>query len=415
MPTSAADLGHIFSDGSAYCDLPRWHETAARIRALDGLLHVVTDGFPPFYAVTRHADVMEVERQPERFLNTLESVLFPVGAYQQQQESGLVIKSLVHMDGEEHRQYRALTNDWFKPRNLRQLFETRLVELSKRFVDRMLGFDGACDFSRDVALYYPLHVIMSILGVPEADEPRMLRLTQQLFGNEDPELGGGDRTKAILEAAGDFFAYFTAITEARRAEPANDIATILATGTIDGRPLGDIERIGYYMIVATAGHDTTSASLAGGVEQLARDPETLRGLQADPSLVPNAVDEMIRWVTPVRHFMRHATEDCEVAGTKIARGERLLLSYLSANHDERVFDQPFRFDVRRANADQHLAFGTGVHFCLGAHLARMELRAFLSELLPRLEHLELAGEPEQVRSTFVGGLKRLPIRYRLRA
>jgi cytochrome P450 len=409
-----SDAGRIFIDGDCYRDLDRWHAVAVALRRDAPVLRVAAEGFPPFWAVTRHADIMEIERQHERFQNTLESVLFPTDVYERQMASGMVIKSLVHMDGSEHRDYRKLTHDWFKPANLRRLFEVRLAELARHFVDRMLAFDGACDFARDIALYYPLHVIMSILGVPAEDEPRMLRLTQQLFGNEDPEFAGADRSQAMIDAAMDFHAYFGRLTEARRAQPANDIATILATGTVAGAPLGDIERLGYYMIVATAGHDTTAGTLASGLEALMGHPEQLRALQDDPALIANAVDEMIRWATPVRHFMRHATEDYVLAGTPIAAGDRLLLSYLSGNRDAAVFPDPFRFDVRRANADEHIAFGTGVHFCLGAHLARMELRAFLHELLPRLEHLEPGGEPEQVTATFVGGLKRLPIRYRLR-
>jgi cytochrome P450 len=279
----------------------------------------------------------------------------------------------------------------------------------------MLELDGQCDFARDVALFYPLHVIMSILGVPESEESGMLQLTQQLFGNDDPEFGGDDPAAAMMAAADGFQRYFNQLTEERRANPVDDIATVLANGQIDGKPLGEIERMGYYIIIATAGHDTTSSSLAGGLEALIRHPEQLQALKQDPGLIDNAVDEIIRWVTPVRHFMRLALEDYVLGDTAIARGDWILLSYLSANRDESVFQDPFRFDVRRKNADEQIAFGTGVHFCLGAHLARMELRAFLRELLPRLEEVEIAGEPEHVKSTFVCGLKRLPIRYRLRA
>jgi cytochrome P450 len=204
------------------------------------------------------------------------------------------------------------------------------------------------------------------------------------------------------------------MTEDRRAHPRDDIATVLATATIDGEPMPEIERLGYHMIVATAGHDTTSATLAGGLDALLDHPDQLRALQEDPSLIPNAVDEMIRWATPVRHFLRQAREDYTLRGTRIAAGDWLMLVYLSANRDEAVFADPHRFDIRRPNADEHLAFGIGVHYCLGAHLARMELRAFLRELLPRLESIERAGAPEHMISTFVGGLKRLPVRYRLR-
>jgi cytochrome P450 len=405
----------ILVEGTAYQDLDRWHRAAEALRRAPTLPRVEEAEFRPFWAVTRHAEVAEIERLGDRFPNTETSVLLPDAALAEQKAQGVQIKSLVHMDDPEHTKYRKLTNEWFKPSNLRRLFEARVGELAKRYVDRMAEMGGACDFARDVALYYPLHVIMSILGVPEADEPRMLRLTQQLFGNEDPEFAGEDRGAALLAAALDFKQYFDAMTEDRRAHPRDDIATVLSTATIDGQPMPELERLGYYMIVATAGHDTTSATLAGGVEQLLQNPDQLHALQQDPSLIDNAVDEMIRWVTPVRHFLRQATEDYTLRGTRIAAGDWLMLVYLSANRDDAVFADPYRFDVRRKNACEHLAFGTGVHFCLGAHLARMELRAFLRELLPRLESIERAGPSEQTIATFVGGLKRLPVRYALRA
>jgi cytochrome P450 len=256
---------------------------------------------------------------------------------------------------------------------------------------------------------------MQILGVPEADESKMLQLTQRVFGAQDADFAGGeDQAQVMLAALMDIAMYFQGVTEDRRARPTNDVASTIANARIDAQPIPDLETAGYYTIVATAGHDTTSSSLAGGLEALVRNPEQLAALREDPSLLSNAVDEIIRWVSPVRHFMRQAQQDYLLGNTKLARGDWLLLSYLSANRDDAVFAEPFRFDIRRPNADQHLAFGIGVHFCLGAHLARMELLAFFQELLPRLEHVELAGEPEYTTATFVGGPKRLPIRYRLR-
>lgn len=407
----------IFVDRTAYADPAAWHAAAARLRAHDPLPLVDVEGYVPFRAVTRHADVAVVERNHTLFWNTRDSVLLPRAQVEQMRALGMDIKTLIHMDGAEHRATRALTNEWFKPANLRKEIGQRLPVLARRFVDRMLAFDGACDFVRDVALYYPLHVILSILGVPETDEPRMLDLTQKVFGGEDPDVGGraGEDPVAIFMAAlADMAMYFKRITDDRRAHPTTDIASTIANGTIDGQPLGDLETAGYYSIIATAGHDTTSSTLAGGLEALIREPAQLRALQDDPSRIPNAVDEMIRWVSPVRHFMRQAQADTEVSGVPLRRGDWLLLSYLSANRDDAVFADPFRFDVGRRNAADHLAFGIGVHFCLGAHLARMELDAFFRELLPRLEHVELAGTPESMATTFVGGLKRLPIRYRVR-
>lgn len=418
-----ADLSHlgdarIFVDGKAYGDLASWHAAAARLRKDDPLPRVELEGFVPFRAVTRHADLAEVERNHPLFWNTRDSVLLPRAEIEKNRALGIDIKTLVHMDGAEHRAYRLVTNDWFKPSNLRREVGARIPVLAKRFVDRMLEYDGACDFVRDIALCYPLHVILSILGVPESDEPRMLELTQKIFGGEDPDVSGRpgeDPAHVMMQALQEMAMYFHAITMDRRAHPRSDVASTVANGTIDGQPLGDLETAGYYSIIATAGHDTTSSSVAGGLEALIRYPEQMRALKDDPEKIPNAVNEMIRWVTPVRHFMRQAQGDYRLGEVDLEAGDWLMLSYLSANRDEAVFADPMRFDIARANADQHLAFGIGVHFCLGAHLARMELEAFFRELLPRLEHVELAGDPESMATTFVGGPKKMPIRYRLRA
>ncbi len=211
----------------------------------------------------------------------------------------------------------------------------------------------------------------------------------------------------------DFFAYFQDLTTARRATPTDDLASEIANARVDGEYLSDFDTASYYVIIATAGHDTTSSTIAGGLHALIEHPAELARLRDIPNLLPTAADEMIRWVTPVKEFMRTAAEDTEVGGVPVRQGEAVLLSYPSANRDEEVFDDPFRFDVGR-DPNRHLAFGFGVHLCLGAALARMEARAFFAELLPRLESIELAGRPEWTATTFVGGLKHLPIRYALK-
>lgn len=405
----------IFTDPKAYTDPQHWHAEAARLRHEDPVPRIEVDGFDPFWAVTRHADVTLIEHQPERFPNTFDSVLMPRAMKPSQGGPPVPVKTLIHMDGQEHRGYRNLTNDWFKPRALEKTLQPRVAQLAKKYVDRMAELGGACDFAMDVARYYPLQVIMSVLGVPESDELRMLDLTQKIFGVDDPEFGvGGDpeQRRAVLM---DLVGYFQRMTADRRARPGDDLASVIANGHVDGAPLPDLQTMGYYVIVATAGHDTTSSTLAGGLEALARHPEQLRALQRDPTCIDNAVEEMIRWVTPVRHFLRYAQEDYELRGRSIARGDALLLSYLSANRDEEVFSDSFAFDVARANASSHLAFGTGVHFCLGANLARMELGTFFRELLPRLEWIELAGPAEYTAAPFVGAPKRVPIRYQFHA
>src|ERR1700704_542570 len=206
----------------------------------------------------------------------------------------------------------------------------------------------------------------------------------------------------------DFFNYFNALIEDRRANPAEDLASTIANGTIDGDPVGIVEAMSYYVIICTAGHDTTSSAMAGGVQALIEHPEEMQRLRDDPGLVDSAVDEIIRWTTPVKHFMRTATEPYEVRGHRFEPGDMLLLSYPSANRDEEVFDEPFRFDVARS-PNAHLAFGFGAHYCLGAKLAKMEIKALLTELIPRLRSIELAGKPDLTHTTFVGGLKHLPI------
>jgi cytochrome P450 len=399
----------IFTDPKAYTDPQGWHAVAARLRREDPVARIEAPGFDPFWAVTRHADLIEIERQPERFPNTVNSVLLPNTVV-----VPTMIKTLIHLDGAPHRAYRNLTNDWFKPGALKATLQPRIDQLAKKYVDRMAELGGECDFAMDVARYYPLQVIMSVLGVPESDELRMLELTQKLFGADDPDFGVGTDPQERMKVMMDFVGYFQQMTADRRAKPGDDLASVIANGRVDDAPLPDLETMGYYIIVATAGHDTTSSTLAGGLEALASDPGQLRALQRDPSGIDNAVEEMIRWVTPVRHFLRYAEEEYVLRGKRIAKGDALLMSYLSANRDEEVFTDPFRFDAKRANASSHLAFGTGVHFCLGANLARMELRTFFRELLPRLESIELTGKAEYSAATFVGAPKRIPIRYRLR-
>jgi cytochrome P450 len=264
-----------------------------------------------------------------------------------------------------------------------------------------------------VAVNYPLFVIMSLLGVPEADFGRMLKLTQELVGNEDSELQRSTTSQERGYALLEMFEYFKTLTAARREQPTDDLGSAIANARIDGESLSDIDTMSYYVLIATAGHDTTSAVIAGAMGALTEHPEQRHKLCATMDLMPLATEEMIRWVTPVKGFMRTATEDTTVRDVSINAGESVLLSYASANRDEDVFAAPFSFDVAR-DPNKHLAFGHGVHFCLGAALARMEINSFFTELLPRLGSVELNGEPELIATTFVGGLKHLPIRYAMR-
>ena len=413
MNEMAELAGYVFVDPTAYADEARFEASCALLRKEDPVHWVEGEGlgFNGFWAITKHADVFEIETKHQIFLNAPRPLLGTAEDDRKRAENGDLIRTLIHVDEPEHRKLRGVTSEWFLPKNLSKL-DGQLGGLARRFVDRMLDFNGECDFARDVCMQMPLNVILSILGLPESDYDRMLKLTQEMFGSADEEMQRGGDPADLLAVVQDFLIYFSALTEARRAEPTDDLASAIANATVDGDPLAMMDTIGYYIIAATAGHDTTSSAMAGGMLALIQNPDQLARLQADPSLMATAADEMIRWTTPVKHFMRTATVDYELRGRTIKAGQSVLLSYPSANRDEDVFENPYTFDIGRS-PNKHLSFGFGVHYCLGAMLARMELKALFAELLPRLRHVELDGEPALMKTVFVGGLKRLPIRFDL--
>lgn len=401
------------------------HETFRWLRANNPLGRSELEEFDPFWIVTKHADILEISRQNDLFHNgDAQTTLAPKAIDKKVREitggSPHLVRALVQMDPPDHHKYRLMTQAWFLPQNIRKL-EGRIRQIARAHVDHMAELGGECDFVADVALTFPLRVIMEILGVPEADEPRMLRLTQELFGTLDPDLNrsGAEATTDFEEnfaqlqsVIADFFGYFDAITQDRRANPRDDVASVIANGRIDGELIGPLEAMSYYTIVATAGHDTTSSSTAGAVWGMCEHPGEFAKVKADPSLIPGLVDEAIRWTTPVKHFMRSATADTELRGRKIAKGDWLFLSYPSGNRDEEVFEDPDAFRVDRS-PNRHLAFGYGAHLCLGQHLAKMEMRILFEELMSRVSSIELNGEPRRSAASFVGGPKSLPIRYRM--
>lgn len=415
IDSSLERAASAFAEGVQYTDAERWHECAARIRAEDPVHWLEHERFNPFWIVSKHADVLDVERHSNvEFLANPRGILAPKEADAQRvAEGGHRIKSLVVMDGDEHKAIRDLAASWFRPSNLRKI-EGRLDELTARAIAKLEAADGEIDFVTEVTMEYPLQVILAMMGLPESDYPRMLKLTQELFGAEDPELGRNaeDSMAGLDETIAEYFAYFTAITEDRKANPTDDFCSVVANAEIDGEPIGVMEQLGLYLIMATAGHDTTSHSMTGGLHALIEHPDQLARLQADPGLIDSAVDEMIRWTSPVKHFMRTATRDYELGGKTIREGQDVFLSYWSANHDEDVFDDPWTFDVGRKPNGQ-IGFGFGAHYCLGAILAKMEIRNLFAALVPRIESIELADGAALSRSAFVSGYKHLPIRFRL--
>ncbi len=417
-----ADHANTLVTPAAYAD-GRIHETYRWLRANEPFGQAVIDGFDPFWVATKHADILEISRQNDLFHNGDRSPVITTKAIDEQVRAMMggsphLLRTLIHMDAPDHLKYRTLTQAWFMPPNLRNM-EERIRVIARAAVEKMAASGGQCDFVHEVALGYPLHVIMSILGVPEEDEPRMLQLTQEIFGAADPELSRhkGSFTasapqKLDISVITDFFEYFRALSERKRAQPSDDLGSVIANSVIDGQPISDLEALSYYIIVATAGHDTTSSSTGGALWALAENPGELAKLHADPSLIPGLVDESIRWMTPVKTFMRTVTEDTEFAGRELKKDDWLMLCYASGNRDDEVFEDPYAFRVDR-KPNKHLAFGYGAHLCLGQHLAKMEMRILWEELIPRLKSVELAGEPAMSEAVFVNGPKRLPIRFEM--
>jgi cytochrome P450 len=407
-----SDLGSIFTDPAAYADPERWHASAKKLRETSPIHRVQIDGFPPFWAITKHADVLEIERNPEIFTNSPVTTLVPADKVAGMADAP--VKALVQMDGEEHKAHRAIVNDWFKPAGVKNL-QGSIDELAKHFVDEMAARDGRCDFLTDIALHYPLRVILSVLGLPVEDYPRMLQLTQQLFSSEDPDFARLGEDEAQLNVLLDLVTYFTNLAEERRAHPTSDLASVIANAELHGAPLPDLDMLGHFVIIATAGHDTTSSAIAGGLVALLGNPAELDLLYAQPELIDGAAaDELIRFVSPVKQFTRTCRVPFTLRDVTFTPGDLVLLSYASANRDEDVFDDPFHLDIRRENALRHLAFGFGPHFCLGAHLARLEIRTLFKELLARVDNIALTAEPTWTKSYFVEGPKSVPISYSMR-
>jgi len=412
--THSPDLDNALVNPTTWADELGLHRQFEWLRENDPVRWLTPDGFDPFWSITKYSDIKAIAGNKKLFINDPRPTLGPKGLQEMVEAvTGRkhLIRSLVQMDDPDHMAYRRLTQGWFMGQQLR-LLQARVDELAKQSVDRLLALGNTCDFVKDVAIWYPLRVIMEILGVPAEDEALMLKLTQELFGSTDPDNQRSFAQEDFLQVVADFDDYFDRLTAARRRHPTDDVASLIANAKFGDDPLPRLEINGYYTIIATAGHDTTSASTAGGLLALMNNPAQMHKLVNNlDSLMPTAIDEMIRWVSPVRHFMRTATQDFPLRNKTISSGESVILWYASGNRDQDIFEAPFDFRVDR-QATKHLAFGFGGHVCLGQHLARMEMSALYRELLTRVTDIELAGEPQYIQSTFVGGLKSLPIRYR---
>jgi cytochrome P450 len=415
VPNSTLTNGIELVDPAYYGKHGPPHELWTELRRYSPVHRCVTGDYPDFWAITKHADIVEISTRPDTFLNQPGIVLLRNDLPRSTDGVG-AMRTIIEMDPPEHRSYRKVVSSYFTPRGIQRL-EEAAVESARSIVDRLAGDggEGECDLANDVAAVHPLRLLSTILGVPRSQEPDILRLTNQLFAADDEELQrpGVSREQAIMEIGAELYTIFDAIIADRRANPTDDLVSIIANGLVDGEPMGPLETFGYCLITFTAGHDTTKNALAGGLNALITHPGELKRLQDNPDLAAHAVEEVLRWATPVNCMMRTATRDVEFRGQSIAEGDPLMLFYASANRDEDMFEDPFTFRIDR-EPNRHLGFGIGEHFCLGAHLARMSQRALFREFAERLEWIEPTADPTWITSSFVVGYKHVPVRYKFR-
>ncbi|HWK50689.1 MAG TPA: cytochrome P450 [Steroidobacter sp.] len=403
------------ADVDVYSDPERYHTLFARLRKEQPVRWTQPGKYRPFWAVTRHADIAEVQRKPAIFLsaprtqlNTIEAedkIRAATGRHQVQ-------RTVISTDGEEHALLRGIAQSWFLPQSVRKL-EDDITQIARHFIDRMVELGGRCDFSQDIAVWYPLRVILRIFGLSDAPEAEqiLLRMSKQINGAFDPDVQRSSSPgEHMLTVVNELFDYFRPIVDERRRNPKNDLASVIANATMNGAPLSNLDVFSWYLSIAVAGHDTTSAATAGGLLALLQNPDEMAKLRARPELVRTAMDEMVRWTHPVKHFFRTAAQDYVLRGQQVREGDSLLMCYPSACRDEDVFVDPFAFRVDRS-PNQHLGFGIGPHVCLGQYLAKLEMSIFYRELLARIDDIQLEGDAVQSRTLFMGGLKRLPIRY----
>jgi cytochrome P450 len=378
------------------------HETFARLRHDDPVHWQDMPDGTGYWAVLRYADVVTVARDPATYSASLGGVVLEDLA---PETLAMMQDMLLAMDPPRHVGYRRYVTPQFTARAMGKL-EPRIRAICRQILDDAAPLEEV-DFVHDVCAKLPSQVVGELVGIPEEDWAKIHLWSERNSGGQDPEFASGyseDAASATIEMA----MYAIELAQQRRAEPRDDLTTLMLAMELDGEPMTDAQFGAFFVQLVTAGNDTTRTMLSSGLLALLMHPEQLADLRADRSLIPSAVEEILRWANPLHYFRRTATRDAELGGTAIAAGQKVAMMYTSANRDDAVFPDPDRFDIRR-DPNQHLSFGTGEHFCLGVHLARLEGRVFFAELLDRFGQIELTGEPRRQRSNLNNALKSLPV------
>jgi cholest-4-en-3-one 26-monooxygenase len=359
-------------------------------------------GGPGYWNFTRYDDVVVINKDNTTFSSYRGTALINEMPEEQLEQQRMM---MLNMDPPMHTRYRLLVNKGFTPRMVGQL-EDNARRMANSIIDRAME-KGEFDFVTDVAAELPLQVIADLMGVPQEDRHRVFDWSNRMIGSQDPEYMGAPEEAQM--ASMELFAYCHALTEQKKADPLEDLMSILTRVEVNGERLSEVEIDLFFLLLAVAGNETTRNLMAHGMLALLQHPDQYKELVADPSLVGSATEEMLRWGSPVMHFRRTATKDTDVNGFAVAEGDKVVIWYIAANRDETVFDDPFRFDIRR-QPNPHVAFGGGgPHFCLGANLARLEIRVMFEEVIRRLPEIQQAGPAQRLRSNFINGIKHLPV------
>jgi len=366
------------------------------------------DNVDPFWAITKHADIIAIGKQPKLFLNAPRLAVFMRELPPPPENES---RHLLNMDPPDHAAYRRVTSSWFTPRAIKRM-DDKVERVTREVLDAAAEKEEG-DFVLDISAKITIAVIAEMLGVPREDWDLLFRWTNEIIAPEDPDFQHGKTPEETIETARlEVFSYFHELSEKRRAAPTDDIVSVVANGKVGGEALPAVELLSYYLLLVVAGNETTRNAMTGGMVAMHDNPGEWDKLRENPRLVDSAVEETVRWVTPVIQFARTATRDTELRGKVIHEGDSLCLFYASGNRDEEVFEDPFVFRIDR-DPNPHIAFGMGEHVCLGAHLARLEIHHAYAALSRRLKRFELTAPVARARSSFVGGIKRAPMRWRI--